>query len=74
MNDTSLENTQTLEMKSFEILLSIEDNLKGHILPEEKIIETRYVLMRRFKTKFSKVLSPEGRLAMEQAAKIYVTE
>jgi hypothetical protein len=54
-------------MKSF--VLFIEDNLKGYILPEETLLEIRYILMRRFKTKFSEVLSPEGRLAMEQTAK-----
>jgi hypothetical protein len=59
MIDTSLENIQTIEMNNF--VLFIEDNLKGYILPEETLLEIRYILMRRFKTRFSEVLSPEGR-------------
>ena len=47
----------------------VEENLKGYVVPEETLLEIRYILMRRFKTKFSDVLSAEGRLAMEQTAK-----
>ena len=58
---------QIAEMDSCTIF--IEENLKGYIVPEETLLEIRYILMRRLKTKFSNVLSPEGRLAMEQTAK-----
>jgi hypothetical protein len=55
-----------VEIKSF--ILFIEENLNGYTLPEETLPEIRYILTGRFKTRFSEVLSPEGRLAMKQTA------
>lgn len=47
----------------------IQDNLNGYNLPADDLVEIRAVLLRRFGEKFSEGLSPEGRKAMEQAAK-----
>lgn len=47
----------------------IEENLNGYNLPADTLSEIRSMLMKRFDVKFSEVLSPEGRLAMEQTAK-----
>ncbi|XP_045156955.2 uncharacterized protein LOC123523334 [Mercenaria mercenaria] len=46
----------------------IEENLNGYDLPAENLLDIREVLMKRFGAKFSDGLSPEGRLAMEQAS------
>lgn len=47
----------------------IEENLNGYNLPADTLSEIRAVLLRRFGVRFSEGLSPEGRLAMEQAAR-----
>lgn len=49
--------------------LFIEQNLNGYNLPADTLSEIRSMLMKRFDVKFSEVLSPEGRLAMEETAK-----
>ncbi|XP_045156958.2 uncharacterized protein LOC123523336 [Mercenaria mercenaria] len=49
--------------------LFIQENLNGYNLPSHTLSEIRGVLFKRFGAKFSEGLSPEGRLAMEQAAK-----
>jgi hypothetical protein len=47
----------------------IQENLNGYNLPADDLVEIRGILLRRFGAKFSDGLSPEGRIAMEQAAK-----
>ncbi|XP_045156957.2 uncharacterized protein LOC123523335 [Mercenaria mercenaria] len=49
--------------------LFIQENLNGYNLPPDSLSDIRGVLMKRFEVKFSEGLSPEGRLAMEQAAR-----
>ncbi|XP_060558571.1 uncharacterized protein LOC132718849 [Ruditapes philippinarum] len=50
----------------------MQENLNGYNLPADDLIEIRGVLLRRFGAKFSEGLSPEGRIAMEEAAKCEV--
>lgn len=47
----------------------ITENLNGYNLPAHTISELKGILLKRFGSRFSEGLSPEGRMAMEQAAR-----